>query len=155
VLTVFKFSNQAGGAGVEYYFGYGYEQSDLTCEDFRSRANMWQQSRYALMFFRDNAVPFWAMSNDNVRLLDGSNDRVLSSADGDILVVYRNSNGTQGISMVGLTGRYSVDWYNPREGGPLATGTVTSIIAGSSAPVSYGEAPGSDDKDWVVLLRQV
>jgi hypothetical protein len=31
----------AGGAGVEYYFGYQRPQSDLTCQDFRSRDLMW------------------------------------------------------------------------------------------------------------------
>lgn len=39
----------AGGAGVEYYFGYSFPDSDLTCEDFRSRDNMWTLSRYALI----------------------------------------------------------------------------------------------------------
>jgi hypothetical protein len=133
---------QAGGAGVEYYFGYGYEQSDLTCEDFRSRANMWKQSRYALSFFRENALPFWAMSNDNTRLPDGSNNWVLSSDDGDVLVIYRKSNDELGISMAGLSGRYSIDWYNPREGGALMEGVVPMVIAG-------------DDKDWVVLIRRL
>lgn len=145
----------AGGAGVEYYFGYGFEQSDLTCEDFRSRANMWKQSQYALSFFRDNAVPFWEMSNDNSRLPDESTDWVLSSDDGSVLVVYRKTIDTSAIYMVGLSGRYSVDWYNPREGGPLMQGSVEQIIAGGSTPIFYGEAPGADDNDWVVLLRQV
>lgn len=116
---------------------------------------MWQQSRYALSFFRDNAVPFWEMSNDNARLPDGSNDWVLSSTDGNVLIVYRKSIDTPGINMVGLTGRYSIDWYNPREGGPLIQGSVPSIIAGSSTPIFYGDAPGSNEKDWVVLLRRV
>ena len=117
---------------------------------------MWRQSRFALSFFRDNAVPFWAMSNDNIRLSDESNDWVLSSDDGNFLVVYRKRNDSQlSISMVGLTGRYSINWFNPREGGPLMQGSVVSIIAGSSTPVFYGESPGSDDKDWVVLLSRV
>lgn len=145
----------AGGAGVEYYFGYAWEESDLTCEDFRSRANMWKQSHYALSFFRDNAVPFWEMSNDNFRLPDESTDWVLSSDDGSVLVVYRKTVDTSAINMVGLSGRYSVHWYNPREGGPLMQGSVPLIIAGGSAPILYGEAPGADYNDWVVLLRQV
>ena len=116
---------------------------------------MWQQSRYALSFFQDNAVPFWSMSNANTRLPDGSTDWVLSSDDGDNLVVYRKSIESIGsISMVGLTGRYSINWYNPREGGPLLQGSLTLITAGSTT-VSYGDAPGMDDKDWVVLLRRV
>ena len=117
---------------------------------------MWEQSRYALSFFEDNAVPFWAMSNANTRFSDGGTDWVLSSVDGDILVVYRKNINSQGtISMVGLTGRYSIEWYNPREGGPLMQGSVSLIVAGSSTAVSYGDAPGFDDKDWAVLLRRM
>jgi hypothetical protein len=41
----------AGGAGVEYYFGYNTEETDLTCQDFRSRAKSWRYARYALEFF--------------------------------------------------------------------------------------------------------
>ena len=31
----------AGGAGVEYYFGYSLPENDLLCEDFRSRDRSW------------------------------------------------------------------------------------------------------------------
>jgi hypothetical protein len=116
---------------------------------------MWKQSRYALSFFQEHDVPFWAMSNDNTRLPDGSNNWVLSSGGGDILVLYRKSIDELGISTVGLSGRYSIDWYNPREGGALMEGSVPMIIAGGSTPVSYGDAPASDDKDWVVLIRRL
>ncbi len=37
----------AGGAGVEWYFGYRNEHDDLGMEDWRSRAAMWRQSRAA------------------------------------------------------------------------------------------------------------
>ena len=101
-------------------------------------------------------MPFWAMSNDNTRLPDESADWVLSSDDGNHLVVYRKSiDSLSTISMVGLTGRYSIEWYNPREGGPLMQGSVSLIVAGSITPVSYGDAPGFDDKDWVILIRRL
>ena len=145
----------AGGAGVEYYFGYGFENSDLTCEDFRSRANMWKQSRYALDFFRDNDIKFWEMSNDNSRLPDDSSDYVLSSEDGGTLIVFRpNGNGSV-IDMLELTGTYSVQWYNPREGGPLVSGTITIIEGGGLDPRNFGSAPESNDRDWVVLIKKL
>ena len=146
--------SQAGGAGVEYYFGYGFDNSDLTCEDFRSRANMWKQSRHALDFFRDNDIPFWDMSNDNSRLPEDSLNYLLSSADGNTLIIYRpNGDGAQ-IDMQDLSGTYSVQWYNPREGGVLVIGTVTSIASGDTGPKLFGNAPTSNDRDWVVLLRK-
>ena len=43
----------AGGAGVEYYFGYQLPQNDLVCEDWRSRDKSWDYCRIALEFFRD------------------------------------------------------------------------------------------------------
>ncbi len=52
----------AGGAGVEYYFGYALPENDLLCEDFRSREKSWDACRIALEFFRDHEIPFWEMN---------------------------------------------------------------------------------------------
>jgi hypothetical protein len=46
----------AGGAGVEWYFGYKHPHADLNCEDWRSRDAMWDQTRHALEFMR--RIPF-------------------------------------------------------------------------------------------------
>src|SRR5690606_18631244 len=46
-------SLMAGGAGVEWYFGYNYAHHDLTCEDFTSRENLWTLTHHAAQFFRD------------------------------------------------------------------------------------------------------
>ncbi|MEM6280487.1 MAG: hypothetical protein AAF733_13475, partial [Verrucomicrobiota bacterium] len=51
----------AGGAGVEYYFGYRLPQNDLLCEDYRSRDQSWDFCRIALEFFHKNEIPFWEM----------------------------------------------------------------------------------------------
>ncbi len=53
----------AGGAGVEYYFGYKIPESDLICEDFRSRDRSWDFCREALEFFHNNGIPFWKLSS--------------------------------------------------------------------------------------------
>ena len=31
----------AGGAGVEWYFGYTFPHNDLNCENWRNRDHMW------------------------------------------------------------------------------------------------------------------
>jgi len=54
----------AGGFGVEWYFGYASPNSDLTCEDFRSRDLFWDQNRHALHFF-EKEIPFWEMAPAN------------------------------------------------------------------------------------------
>jgi hypothetical protein len=51
----------AGGAGVEWYFGYKYAHNDLNAEDWRSRDRMWDQTRHALEFFQRH-LPFSRMS---------------------------------------------------------------------------------------------
>jgi hypothetical protein len=52
----------AGGWGNEWYFGYRHAQSDLTCEDFRSRDQWWDYCRHAWQFFKNNKIPFWEMA---------------------------------------------------------------------------------------------
>jgi hypothetical protein len=146
---------KAGGAGIEYYFGHGYENSDMTCEDFRSRANMWNQSRYALEFFYNNQIEFWKMYRDAYRLPEGSIDWVMISQDGDYIVIYRRSGSGFGVYLNGLYGRFIINWYNPREGGALQDGTLTTLPGGSSEIMDFGLPPDSNDKDWIVLLKRV
>ncbi len=55
----------AGGAGVEYYFGYKLPQNDLLLEDFRSRDRSWDFCRVALKTFHMSGLPFWEMENAN------------------------------------------------------------------------------------------
>jgi hypothetical protein len=52
-----------GGAGVEYYFGYRYDENDLKCEDWRSRDQSWDYCRIAIGFFQDHDIAFWKMAN--------------------------------------------------------------------------------------------
>ena len=58
----------AGGAGVEWYFGYKHPHSDLTCQDYRTRQKMWTQCRYALEFFQNNRDAIYR-SIDAIRTL--------------------------------------------------------------------------------------
>lgn len=52
----------AGGAGVEWYFGYKYAHNDLNCEDWRSRDILWEQTKHALDFFQ-TYIPFTEMKS--------------------------------------------------------------------------------------------
>ena len=47
----------AGGAGVEYYFGYGLPDNDLVAENFRSRDKSWDYGRIAIDFFHSQKIP--------------------------------------------------------------------------------------------------
>lgn len=136
----------AGGAGVEWYFGYKYDHGDLNCEDWRSRETMWEQTRIALDFFQ-NHLPFYEM-NSHDELVDNGYCFVKP---GSVYAVYLPSGGTGMIDLTGDQNLYSVNWYNPRRGGELQKGDITSIQGGKK--VILGIAPDSPEKDWVCLLK--
>ena len=86
----------AGGAGVEYYFGYQLPENDLVCEDFRSRDKSWDYCRIALEFFAANKVPFWEMTNADALVGNAKNDNskyCLAKA-GELYLVYLPNGGT-------------------------------------------------------------
>lgn len=141
----------AGGAGLEFYFGYAHGHSDLTCEDFRSRDRFWDYCRHALSFFRDNDVPFWEMVSDNA-LSAASNDYCLCKP-GQMYVVYLKNGGTTSLDLSGATGTFDVRWYDPRNGGRLRDGSVRRVNGGGTPDL--GRAPDRPDEDWVVLVRKV
>ena len=64
----------AGGGGVEYYFGYTLPQTDLGCEDWRSRDRSWGYAGVALEFFRENRIPFWTMDCADALVGNEAND---------------------------------------------------------------------------------
>lgn len=137
----------AGGAGVEWYFGYKFAHNDLKCEDWRSRDILWDQTRFAIEFFQKH-TPFETMSSMD-DLTDNTHDYVLAKKD-DVYVVYLPKVEETKIDLSDNTSKYSVQWYNPRIGGPLKTGSVKTIKGGKK--VSIGNPP-SNDGDWVAILQ--
>lgn len=143
----------AGGAGVNYYFGYGrpdgnqidllFNYSDMSCEDFRSRDISWDYARYAVSFF-DLYLPFWEMHN-NDGLTSNNNSHCLLK-DGDIYAIYLRNGGTTNLTLP--AGTYKVDWFNPRTGGALSAGNQNLSGGGVKG---IGNAPSSGD--WVALVR--
>ena len=140
----------AGAWGLEYYFGYGHDHSDLTLNDFRSRDDWWDYPRHALEFFNDNNIPFWQMTNNN-GISSASNDYGFVKTN-DTYVVYLKNGGTTNLNLTGASGTFEVKWFDPRNGGDLQTGAVALVEGGSS--VSLGSAPNSSSQDWVILVRR-
>jgi hypothetical protein len=132
-----------GGAGCEWYFGYAYAHSDLTCEDWRSRNAMWDQTRWALEFFQQH-LPFADMvPSDGL----ASTGWCLAKA-GETYAVYLPNGSSPSLDLP--PGTYGVRWYNPRAGGPLQDGSLTSVSGGGS--VSLGSPPADAGKDWAVRV---
>ena len=144
----------AGGAGVEYYFGYKLPENDLVCEDYRSRDKSWDYCRYALNFFRDENIPFAEMQNANKLIgnLKDDNSKFCFSKTDVIYLVYLPNGGTVDLDLSGATGNYKVSWFNPRTGGALVNGSVNTVQGGSS--VSLGNPPADTTEDWLVVIRR-
>jgi hypothetical protein len=144
----------AGGAGVEYYFGYELPQNDLVCNDFRSRDRSWDYCRIALGFFHDNAIPFWEMncSDELVGNAQHDNSRYCLAKPGEVYVIYLPDGGPARLDLTGHTGTYRVGWFDPRNGGELLTGSVAAVSAGTD--VELGLPRQDAGQDWAVVVRR-
>ena len=144
----------AGGAGVEYYFGYTLAQNDLGCQDWRSRERSWGYCRVALDFFRQHRVPFEEMASHDglIGNAAGDNSRYCLARPGEVYAVYLPEGGTAILDLGENKGTFTVQWYDPRNGGPLQRGAVTTVRG--PGRVSLGEPPGQPADDWAILVRR-
>lgn len=145
----------AGGAGVEYYFGYKLPQNDLVCEDFRSRDRSWDYCRIALRFFEEEKIPFWDMTSADARVGNAMSDnsRYCLAKPGELYLVYLPSGGACELDLGDTLGTFAVGWFNPRDGGSLLVGPTDRIEGGRR--VALGPAPCDPEQDWLVVVRRV
>lgn len=144
----------AGGAGVEYYFGYALPENDLGCEDFRSRDKSWDFCRIALDFFRDEKIPFADMQSADALLGNeqSDNSKYCLAKPGEIYLVYLPDGGSSPLDLSAAAGDFTVSWFDPRTGGALQAGSVKQVTRG--AKVSLGDAPSDAAEDWAILVRK-
>ena len=86
------------GGGVEYYFGYNHPNSDLTCEDYRSRGIVWNMTTYALSFFSKFSIPLWMMTESDNLLADTVTNECLAATDMSLIIVYLPNGGEEFMS---------------------------------------------------------
>lgn len=143
----------AGGAGVEYYFGYGLPDNDLIAENFRSRDRSWDYGRIAMNFFHSQKIPFWDMTNADELVGNDTHDnsRYCFAKANDLYLVYLPTGGTTTLDLSKATGEFSVKWFDPRNGGPLNNGTVATVTGGAAA--ALGLPPDNPDEDWLAVVR--
>ncbi len=137
----------AGGAGVEWYFGYKFAHMDINCEDWRSRDKVWDQTKYALDFFNTH-LPFSEMFSAD-GLTNNTKDFVFAKND-EVYAIYLPNVVETKLNLYGSDKTFSVSWYNPREGGQLKKGTIKKIKGGSQVLIGF---PPNRDKDWVALIQ--
>ncbi len=136
-------SLMAGGWGVEYYFGYKLPQSDLNCEDWRSRDQSWDYAKIALDFFRNENVPFWEMASADEMIGNPKHQNFgYCLAKKGYYVVYLD--GSRSVVLTPHKGDQpnDIQWFNPRTGEKGPRGKLGTFKI---------EAPTKDD--WVAIIQ--
>lgn len=137
----------AGGGGCEWYFGYAHPHSDLDCEDFRSRDNLWRQTTRAREFLRDT-VPFDEMQHADA-LAAGNASHVLAKR-GEFYLAYTPFGGSFTLDLEQNVGPFAVRWFDAENGGALQLSGVTQVLGPGVRSIGAPPGPG----DWVALLRR-
>jgi len=137
----------AGGTGVEWYFGYRYPHNDLGLEDFRSRDIWFKQSTIATQFMKQFPLEEMKCMDE---LVNTKGVYCLANP-GEIYIVYLPVGITNAKLKVNSEKALSVKWFNPREGGELKDGSVSSVSG--SGIKDLGNPPSQPDMDWVVVVK--
>lgn len=135
-----------GGAGVEWYFGYQDTFGDVQSEDFRPVEILWQQTALARQFWQQY-VPYFEMQPNNA--LGQTNTRVFHRA-ADLFLMYIPVGGSKQLDITGAVGKLPIQWFDPRNGGELLTGTVDSVQG--NGWVDIGNPPIDTGNDWVAMI---
>lgn len=138
----------AGGSGTIFFFIK--EHDDLNCEDFRSRDHLFDLMRYAHEFFT-TYLPFPHMRHAD-DLTPDPRDYVFAQP-GQVYAIYLPEGGRAQLDLRGVSGSFSVEWFNPRVGGALRKGSVVRIQGGQVCDL--GLPPSDPGQDWAILVRRI
>ncbi|WP_158972019.1 DUF5060 domain-containing protein [Paraglaciecola sp. L3A3] len=139
-------SLMAGASGTEWYFGYKFPNNDLNSEDWHTRHNMWQQTSIAEQLLTSYSL---ADMQPNDQLTVRNDDYVLAEEGKTYLIYLAKAAGENKLNLP--AGNYQVAWFNPREGGELAEGTVTVI---STEANNFGMPPLDVQEDWLAVITK-
>ena len=144
------------GGGVEFYFGYHSLPlgGDLSVEDFRTRAEMWNAVAHARSFM-ESRLPFWDMEPRD-DLVQGES-QAFGGAEclakpGEVYAIYfPRASDTGRLALQGFADTFQLQWLDPRTG---------EFVGG---PVDLGSGGGTQDlplpphdvaDDWIALVRR-
>ena len=137
-------SIMAGASGIELYYG---SSNDLSQQDYRQFSTLWNYQKYARDFFYNHNIPLWELTPDKTIV---NSDNYALKDSGKRYIIYAPNGGTPTLT-TGDAITYNVKWYNPRGGGLLENGSITSITGGTN--VSLGTAPNTTTSDWVIYVN--
>jgi len=136
-------SYMAGAGGCEFF-----QTGDATFDDFRTKEAFYTTVARARQFIEAN-VPFATMDPADT-LATGASAYVLAKT-GQSYLVYLPAGGVVSLNLTAATGTYDVRWFDPRNGGALLTGSVSTVSGGANR--SLGNPPNSGSSDWAVLVK--
>jgi hypothetical protein len=142
-----------GGDGFMWYIqqdggGHGFDQR---IEDFTIMKNSFNWSAHIRTCLGDLPLLEMTSSTSIVTSTTGTGYALVKA--GEIYAIFNDRAGTgMTLNLTGVAGTFTIKWFDPRNGGALQNGTVTSVSGGES--VSLGNAPSSTDKDWAVLVQK-
>jgi hypothetical protein len=139
----------AGGAGVEWYFGYNFPNNDLNCEDWRSREKLWNQTRIAIDFFH-NYVELKTLESADEKIITGN---AYCLASDSLYIVYIKENAECSLR-ADKQKFYLSGWFNPLEGGAVIPGDT---LLSDSTGLLHIIQPVLKRKiqDWAVVIRML
>ena len=138
-------SMMAGGAGVEWYFGWFTPPNDLNAEDWRSRENIWRQSAIAKHFFE--GLPLTEMQSHD-ELVDSENVWCLAKP-GEVYALYTSEKQPIKIDLSSFPKTtFVIECYNPRTGETIKSGQELS--GGNWVDIQWPET--LDVKDWAAKI---
>ncbi|WP_169798357.1 DUF5060 domain-containing protein [Sphingomonas soli] len=157
----------AGAAGMEMYYGWTNKCHDLGCENDRTRALKFSDGRNAIAFFNEHVGEraLGMVADDDLTI---TRTEYVFADHGKTYIVYTRAGTPAALSLLGESGRYSVDWYDAVAGGPLRKGSVKEISGGPASLESgasrsvrnsrfapLGTPPSGGSDDWVALVRRI
>lgn len=139
----------AGGAGVEWYFGWLKPPNDLNAENLRSRSKVWKQASIARDFFEK--LPYAEMESMDDKILSGKGYFFGKKA--ETYLLYLENAGGAVIDYKDIKGEFEIFWFDPRLGGELQKGTVEKFKAEND--IDIGHPPANKALDWAVLIKKI
>ena len=80
------------------------------------------------------------------------NSRYAFAKAGELYLVYLPAGGTTDLDLTDAPGTFSLNWFDPRNGGPLKRGAVPSVRGGGR--VTLGAPPDNSGEDWLAVVRR-
>ncbi len=146
----------AGAEGMVQYTAYGIpEIGDITMENFRLIENTQKILISTKNLFQKPEINLHLPQMKNMNALVGNptgNDAPFCLAkSGEVYIVYRTSSTNQKpLDLAGVSGQFTVKWYNAKKGGDFVNGSITSISGGGS--VDLGNPPNNTSEPWAIVV---